>query len=94
LTFPNGKHDLHPPRTGENHIDAAPHARVDGVSVDIVSGRVGSPLTGSDYASLESRWIDRAWAERAGIRLVDSLTGAELIGGAGGNYAVRYARTF
>jgi hypothetical protein len=87
LTFPNGKDDLHPPRTGENDIDAAAHFRVDGVSVDIVLGRVGSPLTGSDYASLESRWIDRALADRAGIQRVDSLTGAELIGRRGGNYA-------
>ena len=48
---------------------------------------VGSDLADSDYAALESRWIDRALADRAGLRRVDSLTGGEVIGRKSGNYA-------
>ena len=48
---------------------------------------VGSDLTAADYAALESRWIDRALADRAGLRRVDSLTGGEVIGRKSGNYA-------
>ena len=36
---------------------------------------------------MESRWIDRALADRAGLRRVDSLTGGEVIGRKSGNYA-------
>jgi len=36
---------------------------------------------------LESRWIDRALADRAGLRRVASLTGGEVIGRKSGNYA-------
>jgi hypothetical protein len=36
---------------------------------------------------LESRWIDRTLADRAGLRRVDSLTGGEVIGRKSGNYA-------
>jgi hypothetical protein len=48
---------------------------------------VGSDLTAADYAALEARWIDRGLADLAGIRRVDSLTGAEIVGRKGGNYA-------
>jgi hypothetical protein len=36
---------------------------------------------------LEARWIDRALTVLAGLRRVDSLTGAEIIGRKHGNYA-------
>jgi hypothetical protein len=48
---------------------------------------VGSDLTAVDYEALESRWIDRALADRAGLRRVDSLTGSEIIGRRSGDYA-------
>jgi hypothetical protein len=51
------------------------------------SGLVGSDLTASDYAALESRWIDRTLADRAGLRRVNSPTGSEVIGRKSGNYA-------
>ena len=41
---------------------------------------VGFGLTETDYKALEGRWIDRGLAERARLRRVDSLTGAEVIG--------------
>lgn len=40
----------------------------------------GVNLTSADYAALESRWIDRALADRAGLRRVDALAGGEVIG--------------
>jgi predicted P-loop ATPase len=48
---------------------------------------VGSDLTEADYAILEARWVDRALADRAQLRRVDSLTGAQVIGRRAGNYA-------
>jgi len=36
---------------------------------------------------LEARWIDSALAVQAGLRRVDSLTGAEIVGRKSGNYA-------
>jgi hypothetical protein len=44
-------------------------------------------LTASDFADLESRWIDRNLAVHASLRRVDSLTGAQIIGRKNGNYA-------
>ena len=41
----------------------------------------------SDYAALESRWIDRTLADSAFLRRVDSLTGGEVVGRKSGNYA-------
>jgi len=41
----------------------------------------------SDYAGLEARWIDSGLAVQAGLRRVDSLTGAEMVGRKSGNYA-------
>jgi hypothetical protein len=51
------------------------------------SNPIGSDLTPSDYAALESRWIDSALADRAGLRRVDSLTGGDIVGRRSGNYA-------
>jgi predicted P-loop ATPase len=51
------------------------------------SNPIGSDLTPSDYAALESRWIDRELADRAGLRRVDSLTGGDIVGRRSGNYA-------
>jgi hypothetical protein len=48
---------------------------------------IGTDLTSADYDDLESRWIDRPLAIRAGLRRVDSLTGGEIVGRKGGNYS-------
>jgi hypothetical protein len=48
---------------------------------------IGSPLTGAEYAALESRWIDRGLAARAQLHRVNSLTGAVVIGRKNGDYA-------
>jgi len=48
---------------------------------------IGSDLTLSDCAGLEARWIDRSLAVEAGLRRVDSLSGAEIVGRKGGNHA-------
>ena len=42
--------------------------------------QIGSPLLPEDFANLERRWIDRDLAIAAGIRRVDSATGAWVIG--------------
>jgi len=44
-------------------------------------------LTVQDFADLEARWIDRRLALQVGLRRVDSLTGGEIVGRKGGNYA-------
>src|SRR5262249_12431898 len=49
--------------------------------------RLGLDLTADDYSALEARWIDRALADLAGLRRVDSMTGGEIIGRKSGNYA-------
>jgi hypothetical protein len=51
------------------------------------SERVESDLTTADYAALVARWIDRALADRARLRRVDSQTGGEIVGRKNGNYA-------
>lgn len=48
---------------------------------------VGSDLTAADYAALEARWIDPVVAGCAHLRRVDSMTGGEIVGRRGGNYA-------
>ena len=48
---------------------------------------VGCELNAADYSALEARWIDRALAERAGLRRVDSLTGGEVVGRRNGDCA-------
>jgi predicted P-loop ATPase len=47
----------------------------------------GNPLEPQDYASLEARWINRELAEAAMLRRVDSVTGAEIVGRRGGDFA-------
>src|SRR5215468_10585188 len=44
-------------------------------------------LTPTDIDTLEKRWIDPDLARRAGLRPVDSLTGAEIVGRKGGDYS-------
>ena len=48
---------------------------------------VGTELSATDLAALESRWVDRPLAESAFLRRVDSWTGAQLVGRKGGDYA-------
>jgi predicted P-loop ATPase len=48
---------------------------------------VGSDLTAADYSALDARWIDRDLADGAHLRRVDSMTGCEIVGRRGGNYA-------
>jgi predicted P-loop ATPase len=48
---------------------------------------VGADLTAADYRALETRWIDRATAESAQLRRVDSSTGGEIVGRRNGDYA-------
>ena len=62
----------HRPLVGSEHVE---------------SGLIGSDLTTADYAALEERWIDRELANRAGLRRADSMTGGEVVGRKGGNYA-------
>jgi hypothetical protein len=53
----------------------------------IVVPIAGSGLTENDYSALQSRWIDRTLADRALLRRVDSLTGAQIVGRRAGDYA-------
>jgi predicted P-loop ATPase len=81
-------HSIHyscPQTRQENTLDGARFVS----SADIQPGapRLGSDLTLGDHAALETRWIDSALAEHAGLRRVDSLTGGEIIGRKNGNYA-------
>ena len=48
---------------------------------------VGSDLTAADYSALDARWSDRNLADSAHLRRVDSMTGCEIVGRRGGNYA-------
>jgi hypothetical protein len=48
---------------------------------------VGAELTATDYSALDARWIDRCLADGAHLRRVDSMTGGEIVGRRGGNYA-------
>ena len=54
---------------------------------DSGSHSIGHDLTPADIGALEMRWIDRDLARRAGLRRVDSLTGAEIVGRKGGDYS-------
>ena len=83
-------HHLDPQTKDENAFVAQPFVGTEHIGYSTApsaSGTVGSDLTAADYAALESRWIDRALADRAGLRRVDSLTGGEVIGRKSGNYA-------
>jgi len=48
---------------------------------------IGAELSATDFAALDSRWVDRRLAEAAFLRRVDSWTGAQLVGRKGGDYA-------
>ena len=84
---------IHLPSSGseaENGLDRSPFVSANPIADTNgprVSRIVGSDLTLSDYAELEARWIDSALAVQAGLRRVDSLTGAEIVGRKSGNYA-------
>ena len=83
-------HHQCPPTKDENAFQPRPFVGTDSINTGIVrsaSSLVGSDLTTSDYAELESRWIDRTLALLAGLRRVDSLTGGEIIGRKSGNYS-------
>jgi predicted P-loop ATPase len=83
-------HHLNPQTKDENAFGTRPFVgaeHIGGGTLISASGPVGSDLNAADYSALESRWIDRALADRAGLRRVDSLTGGEVIGRKSGNYA-------
>jgi predicted P-loop ATPase len=48
---------------------------------------VGSELSEVEYADLATRWIDRNWAQAAGLRKVNHLDGKDLVGGSRGDYS-------
>ena len=54
---------------------------------DSAAKPLGFELNAADYSALEACWIDRALVERARLRRVDSLAGAEIIGRRNGNCA-------
>lgn len=77
-------------RNGKNgHTDSEHLAHVDLAFQDqaLPPNLVGSELSSSDFAGLQARWIDRPFAQAAFLRRVDSLTGAQLVGRRGGDYA-------
>jgi predicted P-loop ATPase len=83
-------HHHRPQRKDESAFGSAPvvsSTPIDDAARAAASNRIGAELTAADYSALEARWIDRALADRAGIRRVDSLTGGEIIGRKSGNYA-------
>jgi uncharacterized protein DUF3854 len=83
-------HHLSPQTKDENAFGARPFVGVDQFDASTPSSApcpAGADLTATDYAALESHWIDRTLADRAGLRRVDSLTGSEVIGRKSGNYA-------
>src|SRR6516162_10110307 len=71
----------HPPRSVSGERFAC------GSSANAAPNAIGSGLTASDYAALETRWIDCDLAVAAGLRRVDSLTGGDVVGRKCGNYA-------
>jgi hypothetical protein len=77
-----------PPSGGEAGNGASPSVESLGATIAQSPTRVvGSDLTIQDFAELEARWIDRRLALQARLRRVDSLTGREIVGRRGGNYA-------
>jgi hypothetical protein len=83
-------HHHYPQRKDENALGTPPFLGAEHIrdQPPITTKRpLGSDLTRADYTALEARWIDRVLADRAGLRRVDSLTGAEIIGRKSGNYA-------
>lgn len=83
-------HHLDPQTKDENAFGVRPFVGAENFDASRLSSPscpVGTDLTTADYSALESRWIDRALADRAGLRRVDSLTGGEMICRKNGNYA-------
>jgi hypothetical protein len=86
-------HSIHhhcPQTSQENPLDGLPFVSSGDIyrAAQITApGLVGSDPTANDYVALEARWIDRALADHAGLRRVDSLTGSEIIDRKSGNYA-------
>jgi predicted P-loop ATPase len=82
-------HSLH--QNGSNKEDKNGHHFTSPLASDLTSAShsrlAGSDLEPSDLAALEGRWIDCELALAAGLRHVDSLAGAVLVGRKGGNYA-------
>jgi hypothetical protein len=90
IEFNHSIHHDFPQTSQENALDGPPFVgsgNIPGGARAATPRLVGSDLTPSDYAALETRWIDRALAEHAGLHRVDSLTGGEIIGRKSGNYA-------
>jgi len=56
-------------------------------TVSDMPGLLGRELSSVDLAALEARWISRDLAESALLRRVDSLTGGQIVGRKGGDYA-------
>ena len=48
---------------------------------------IGSELSEFEYRDLDTRWINRNWAQTAGLRKVDNFTGRDLVGGRKGDYS-------
>jgi hypothetical protein len=76
---------IHLPSSGrevENAFQARPFVSPDPIqqATDPSVKVIGLDLGLSDYAELEARWIDRSLALEAGLRRVDSLSGAEVVG--------------
>ena len=71
---PNADLILQPEHSSEAHSPVLPNP-------------IGSELTAADYSALDARWIDRSLADRAHLRRVNSMTGCEIVGRRGGNYA-------
>jgi hypothetical protein len=83
-------HHHHPQRKDENTFGTAPFVggeHICGSAFGHAEKALGSDLTTTDYAALEARWIDRELADRAGLRRVDSLTGGDIVGRKGSDYA-------
>ena len=91
MNFLNGSihHDAQQ-RKDENTLGPSPFGDAEYIVDDSPitnSWIVGTDLTPADYTALEGRWIDRRSADRAQLRRVDSLTGAQIICRKNGNYA-------
>jgi predicted P-loop ATPase len=83
-------HHHRPQRKDENAIGTTPFVDPECIrdqQAVRTKASVGSDLTTGDYAALEARWIDPGLSDQAGLRRVDSLTGAEIAGRKSGNYA-------
>ena len=84
MSFLNGSaHHYDPQMDVEGSARIAPLGRREALG----PRSFGSDLTPADHDALEARWIDQEFATRAQLRRVDSLTGGEIVGRRGGDYA-------